>query len=174
MTSLEEKLQRLRDRLGTVGAATGPLLVVYPPESELDFSSGYGEVLKERRARRQPMEELDLRPFVFDLLDSRRLLDKTFALDVEGGSRLHGDLANMIHKELVRRLIGLGDNDPAAVIFLRDTSALFPWVSYSGIIEEVESVINNTIVIPFPGTERGPELHFMGAKDGYNYRAARI
>ena len=152
----------------------GALLVVYPPESELDFSGGYSEVVKERRARRQPIEELDLRSFVFDLLDSHQLLDQTFALDVEGGPHLHRNLASMIHNELVRRLIEMGENDPAAVIFLRDTSALFPWVSYSGIIEEVEAVIKNTIVIPFPGTERGPELHFMGAKDGYNYRAARI
>ncbi len=174
MTSLEEKLQRLRDRLDSEGAESGPLLVVYPPKSELDFSSGYSEVVKERRARRRPMEELDLRPFVFELLNSRRLLDQTFVLDVEGGPHLHRNLASMIHGELVRRLIKLGEKDPAVVIFLRDTSALFPWVSYSGIIEEVEAVIKNTIVIPFPGTERGPELHFMGAKDGYNYRAARI
>jgi len=47
-------------------------------------------------------------------------------------------------------------------------------VSYSAVLEEIENDVANPVVLPFPGSEEGPMLHFLGEKDGYNYRATRI
>lgn len=174
MTELKEKLQRLREKIALDGSSTGPLLIVYPPEHEVDFAAGYEEVIKEQEAAQREVSVVPLRLLLFEVLEKRNLLQRTFEVDAKGSKDLHPNLANIVHKEVVARILQAACEDPDAVVFLTGTGALFPWISYSSVIEEVEAVVANTIVTPFPGTENGPELHFMGAKDGYNYRATRI
>lgn len=171
---VEDKLQALRSRLLSDQRKGGVLLVVYPPESELDFRSGYQEVLKEVEAKEMETRVLDFRTFVFEVLERKNLLEKAFELDAKRSRDASRNLANMIQREVLTGIQVASQQVPEAILFCMHTGALFPWVSFSAILEETENKIFNTLVIPFPGIENGPALHFFGVKDGYNYRASRI
>jgi hypothetical protein len=174
MSVVAEKLEALRARLLHGERKSGALLVVYPPEDELPFRTGYAEIRKELQANGVPTEIIDLRTLVFEALEKKKLLEKAFRLDAAGREDIHRNLAGLVERELIARIRDAAERAPEAVLCCVSTASLYPWVSYSSVLEELENEVENTLVVPFPGTEEGPALHFLGAKDGYNYRAARI
>lgn len=172
--STESKLDELRSRLLLPLRPQGALLVVYPPEDELKFAGDYSDIINEVQARGIPVCSIDLRTLLFDVLEERGLLEQAFVLDADNSRDLRQNLAGIVQREALSRVRSAAMQHPDAVLFCTHTASLYPWVSYSDLLGEVESVFLNTLVIPFPGSENGPELHFLGAKDGYNYRAARV
>lgn len=171
---VEDKLRTLRSRLLSEERKGGALLVVYPPEGELTFRNGYQEVLKEVEARGIETRILDFRTLVFEVLEGKNLLEKAFELDAMKSRDASRNLTAMVQKEVLDRINDASQQAPEAILFCMHAGALFPWVSFSAILEETENEISNTLVIPFPGIEKGPALHFFGVKDGYNYRALRV
>ena len=174
MPTVDEKLQALRTALFLPQRKGGALLLVYPPADEREFRRKYDEVIQEVAVRNISTEIVDFRLLVFDALDARGLRDKVFALDAKGSRDAANSLASLTQKEAEAQVLAASERLPEAIILCKNTAALFPWMSYSALLETVENVVKNTLVIPFPGTESGPALHFLGVKDGYNYRAARI
>jgi len=174
MTVTSQKLEELRARLLMPMRKGGALLVVYPPEEELEFKSGYQEILQELQANGIMAQVLDFRKLVFEALDAKKLLQKAFQLDAAGSRDIHQNLAGIVQREAFVRVRSAADQLPDSVLCVTHTASLYPWISYSALLDEVEHLVPNTLVIPFPGTENGPALHFLGVKDGYNYRAARI
>lgn len=174
MTSIEEKLQALRARLLAPGRKGGALLVIYRPEDELAFRSRYREVIMEVQARGLAAVVLDLRTLAFEVLEERGLLQKAFQLDASNSLEMHRNLAGMVQREALARVRAAAAANPEAILFCQRTASLYPWISYSSLLEESENTVLNTLVLPFPGREDGPALHFMGVKDGYNYRAGRV
>jgi hypothetical protein len=152
----------------------GALLVVYPPEEELVFRAGYEEIIQELRAKGRALSVVDFRPLLFEVLEAKGLLQKAFELDAAGSREAQRNLAGMVQREALRRVQTAAEQTPNSLLCCAHTAALHPWMSYSAFLEETENTVSNTLVIPFPGTENGPVLHFLGVKDGYNYRAARI
>lgn len=178
MSIVTDKLHALRQRLLTPNHKGGAVLVVYPPELELDFRTGYAEVMSEVQAGGLPLHCLDFRTIVFDTLHKRGLLEKTFRQDVSDKpnerASLRQSLASLLQREVLGQLQAAATAHPNAILFCANTAALYPWVSYSALLESIENAITNPLVLPFPGREDGPALHFLGTKDGYNYRATRI
>lgn len=174
MSAVSKKLELLREHLHSPVSKGGALLVVYPAEEELFFISGLDDILKELRAKSIPVRTIDLRTLVFEALEERNLLQKAFQLDAANSRDLRQNLAGIVQKEAVSRVMAASQESPEAILCLLHTASLFPWISYSSLLEEVETKISNLLIVPFPGAESGPELHFMGVRDGYNYRAARI
>ena len=174
MTTAAKKLDLLRGQLLAQDRPRGALLVIYPPDEELAFRPGYEEVIQELQAHGVPYAVLDLRTLVYEVLEARNLLERAFALDAQGDRDARQNLAGMVQRALAARVLSAANDSPEAVLLCRHTASLFPWVSYSSLLEAIEGKIDNTLVIPFPGTESGPVLHFLGLKDGYNYRAARV
>jgi len=174
MSQVGQKIRTLRERLMTPERKGGALLVVYPPEEERDWQVAYTQVLQELAAHHVDTIVVDLRTLLFELLHSKGLLERAFRLDAGNSRDAQRNLADMVHREAVRRLREAATQNPGAILCCRHTAALYPWISYSRVLEETESAIPNTLVIPFPGTAQGPALHFLDQKDGYNYRAARI
>jgi hypothetical protein len=174
MSQVEQKIRSLRDRLMTSDLKGGALLVVYPPEEERDWQAAYAQLLQELGVHRVDTIILDFRTLVFELLSARGLLDRAFQLDAEGSRDAQRNLAGMVHREVVRRLRDAAAQNPRAVLCCQYTAALYPWISYSSVLEKIEGTVANAVVIPFPGSAQGPALHFLNQKDGYNYRAARI
>lgn len=174
MPTVDDKLQALRTALFSPQRKGGALLVVYPPGDEREFTRKYDEVIRELAVRKIETEVVDFRLLVFEALEARGLLEKAFRLDAEGDRGAAQTLARITQKEAEARTLETAERSPQAVVLCRNTAALFPWMSYSALLETVENIVKNTLVIPFPGTETGPALHFLGVKDGYNYRAARI
>jgi hypothetical protein len=173
--TVNEKIDQLRQHIRVRGASGGAVLVVYPPEEELDFRQQYEVLIREWRAADMECVSLDLAPLPLKVLEAHRKLEKLFKLDADprkGG--LQQDIASLVEPALIELVLGTAREHPSALLCLQRTAALYPWASVSHLLERCENAVMNTIVVPFPGDERGPELHFLGAKDGYNYRAARI
>ena len=174
MASLTSKLGALRQLLLAPSRPEGAIIVVYPPEQELGFRAGYQDLIEELKAAQCPVCVIDLRTTVFDLLAERGLLERAFSLDAAGSRDMHANLSSMVLSEAVALLRKAAQASPDHLLLIRQPAALYPWISYSSLLSEIEGEIRNTIVLPFPGTENGPELRFLDNKDGYNYRAARI
>lgn len=174
MNVTRQKLDALKSWLIDQRREGGALLVVYPPEDELMFRSGYEEIIQELQAKGRVLCVVDFRLLVFDVLEGKGLLQKAFELDAAGSREVQRNLAGMVQREALRRVHTAAEQEPNSMLCCAHTAALHPWISYSAFLEETENTVSNTLVIPFPGTENGPVLHFLGVKDGYNYRAARI
>jgi hypothetical protein len=174
MNITRQKLEALKSRLVGQRREGGALLVVYPSEEELMFRAGYEEIIKELRAKGRALYVVDFRPLLFEVLEAKGLLQKAFELDATGSRDVHRNLAGMVQREALRRVHTAAVQTPNSILCCAHTAALHPWMSFSAFLEETENTVSNTLVIPFPGTENGPVLHFLGVKDGYNYRAARI
>jgi hypothetical protein len=174
MSGSIEKLKLLRGYLLADEYPSGAYLLVYPPEEELAFRAGYQETIQEIQARNIPHCIIDLRTLVFDVLESRNLLEKAFTMDAGGSQDIHRSLAHIVQNELLKKIQTAATEYPDAILFCQSTAALFPWVSYAELLGAVENKLDQFLVIPFPGKENGPVLHFLGVKDGYNYRAGRI
>jgi hypothetical protein len=174
MNITRQKLEALKSWLVGQRHKGGALLVVYPPEEELTFRAGYEEIIQELQAKGRTLYVVDFRPLLFEVLEAKGLLQKAFELDAACARDVHRNLAGMVQLEALRRVQTAAEQTPNSILCCAHTAALHPWMSYSAFLEETENTVSNTLVIPFPGTENGPVLHFLGVKDGYNYRAARI
>lgn len=174
MAEVPGKIAALRARLAEGTRKGGALLVVYPPEEELEFRARYREVIRELHASGVETRVLDFRVLVFEVLQQRGLLEKAFRLDATESRDFRQSLAGMVQREAAERLLAAAQESPQAVLLCAHPGALYPWISFSELLERVEHGVPNTLVLPFPGHETGAALHFMGVKDGYNYRAARL
>lgn len=174
MSVSAEKLKLLRGYLLAHEQPSGAHLVIYPPEEELAFRAGYQEIIQEISAHGISHHVIDLRTLVFEVLEERQLLNKAFAGDAEGSADIYRNMAHMVQKEILKRIRTAAAQHPGAILFCQFPAALFPWVSYAELLEAIENKMDQFLVLPFPGRENGPVLHFLGAKDGYNYRAGRI
>ena len=175
MTStIPEKIAALRARLLRPDPPGGAVLVIYPHGEELAFRAEYDLLLHELAAKHLPIEVLDFRTLVFEALEAKGLLGKTFQMDATGSRELRPSLAGMVQRETQQRVLAVAGAHPDAILCCKHTAALFPWISFSALLEQLENRLTAPLVIPFPGTETGATLHFLNAKDGYNYRAARI
>jgi sulfite reductase alpha subunit-like flavoprotein len=174
MNITRQKLEALKNWLVGQRREGGASLVVYPPEDELTFRAGYEEIIRELQAKERALHIVDFRPLLFDVLEAKGLLQKAFELDAAGSRDVRRNLAGMVQREALRRVHTAAEQMPNSILCCAHTAALHPWMSFSAFLEETENTVPNTLVIPFPGTENGPVLHFLGVKDGYNYRAARI
>jgi hypothetical protein len=174
MSISREKLDALRVRLVEDQHSHGAILVVYPPEEELDFRDGYLDLIRELRAHSVDLLEIDLRTLPFEVLASKGLIEKALKLDAQGARDARQNLAGMVQRGCSHRIREAAASAPGAVLCCLHTASLYPWMSFSALLEEIENLVPNTLVIPFPGSEDGPALHFLGAADGYNYRASRV
>ena len=174
MSVFAKKLELLRSYLFAKDVPSGAALVIYPPEEELAFRAGYEEVLQELGARGIPIVVLDFRTLVFEALEERNLLERAFKLDAKGDANARKSLATIVQREVLGRIQRTAQESPGAVLLCKNTAALFPWISFSSILKTIEGRIDNPLIIPFPGIESGPSLHFMGVQNGYDYRAMRI
>ena len=174
MSVSAEKLKLLRGYLLAPEHPSGAYLLIYPPEEELAFRAGYQDIIQEMQAHNIVHRIIDLRTMVFDALQSRKLLDKAFARDAEGSQDIHRSLAHIVQNELLKRIQTSAAESPDAILLCQFPAALFPWVSFAELLDAVENKLDQFLMLPFPGKENGPVLHFLGVKDGYNYRAGRI
>jgi len=173
-STIPEKIAALRARLLDPNRPAGAVLVVYSPEEELAFRAEYDLLLHELAARHLPVAVLDFRTLVFEILEARGLLGKTFQMDAAVSRELRPSLAGMVQREAEQRVLVAAAAHSDTPLCCRHSAALFPWVSFSALLEQLENRLAAPLIIPFPGTENGATLHFLNAKDGYNYRAARI
>jgi hypothetical protein len=149
------------------------ILLVYPPERELDFR----EYLLDRffpllQARQIPCHSLDLTGFLFGDLPEETIQDLQED-EFDDYQWLKQGLAKRVELALQQRIAALAGAAPGCTIVVYATVALYPLVRFGEILRGLRDVPCRT-VLAFPGEERGGKLHFMNQVDGGNYLAVKL
>ncbi len=176
--AFKERFDDVLDKtLAVASGATAPdrvLLMTYEPELEPDFRLALGECLRALSVRGIANAVVDLRLLPYEVLDDKGLLNKAFELQARQPDRFQQDLARRLEPVVVSRIVQQASALGPGLIVLGHSAALFPWVSYSSVMKLLPSGLPSLILVPFPGTEEGASLHFMGRRNGFDYMARRV
>ena len=149
------------------------VLLIYPPERELDFRERLTDTVIPSVAANGPtFRVLDLGSFISEELDQTEL-EALQEAEFEDYRWMKQGLSRRLEDGLCRRLTELSAETAGGVVFLLATASLFPLVRFGELLRRLRD-LDCRIVVPFPGEERGGKLHFMGRPDGGNYLAIRL
>lgn len=180
MSSLLSKFEKLLDLLMTPldeppTPAERGVLLIYPPDQEVEFRQRLDHFLVTLTAHGIPHEVVDAETLPFECLDAEGVLDDAFRLEAEDPTGLRQYLAGQLPGLLQKRVNAAATLLPVgSVVFLKCSPALFPWVKYADFLAQLPTGFPCRVVVPFPGHERGAYLHFLDHRDGFNYLARRI
>ncbi len=171
-TDLLERLEKpLRPDRGV--RTDGAILLIYPPERELDFREQLVDAFLPRlEAAQIPFTHLDLTGFLFHDLDPddvEQLQEDEF----DDYRWMRQGLSQRVEAALVRRFQALTSAKPGATLLVSATVALHPLVRYGEVLRGLRD-LEGRIALAFPGAERGGKLHFMNQPDGGNYLAVKL
>ena len=171
-TDLLERLEKpLRPDRGV--RTDGSILLIYPPERELDFREQLVDAFLPRlEAAQIPFTHLDLTGFLFHDLDPddvEQLQEDEF----DDYRWMRQGLSQRVEAALVRRFEALTSAKPGATLLVSATVALHPLVRYGEVLRGLRD-LEGRIALAFPGAERGGKLHFMNQPDGGNYLAVKL
>jgi hypothetical protein len=149
------------------------VLLVYPPDQELDFREQLLDTFVPALAAQGiPHQLLDLTGFMFEGLSDE---------DVEGLQEDEVDdyrwllqaLSKRVETNLTARLTEIAEHNPGGNIIVYATVAVYPLVRFGEVLKGLRD-LNCRILLAFPGEERGGKLHFMNQPDGGNYLAVKV
>ena len=171
-TDLLERLEKpLRPDRGV--RTDDSILLIYPPERELDFREQLVDAFLPRlEAAQIPFTHLDLTGFLFHDLDPddvEQLQEDEF----DDYRWMRQGLSQHVEAALVRRFQALTSAKPGATLLVSATVALHPLVRYGEVLRGLRD-LEGRIALAFPGAERGGKLHFMNQPDGGNYLAVKL
>ncbi len=180
ISSLTDKFDKLRELLAVpldqppVPAERG-ILLIYPPDQELDFRQHLTNFVQMLVAQSIPHALLSVEALPFQCLDDVALLGDAFRLEAEDPKGLRQYLAEELPNRLRDEVEKTAKQLPVGgTIIIASAPALFPWVKYADFLLALPSGFSCRILIPFPGHEQGAYLHFLNHRDGFNYLARRI
>lgn len=150
------------------------LLMLYDPEDEAAYRCAEEAFLAELGARGVPHALVDLRTLPFEVLGRKGLLDQAPKLDSTRPGPFRRDLAARLERELIALVAEAARALGSGLLVLRNTAALFPWVSFSNVLGHLPTDLGTWILLPFPGTGTASTLQFMGRRDGFDYMARRV
>ena len=149
------------------------ILLVYPPDRELDFREYLLDTfVPELDARGIPYRLLDLTGFLFAGLSEEQveaLQDEEF----DDYRWMQMGLSKRAEASLQLRLTDEAAKVPRGNVFVYATVALYPMVRYGEVLRGLRD-LGARIILAFPGEERGGRLHFMNQADGANYLAVKL
>jgi len=149
------------------------ILVVYPPEKELDFREYLlDSFIPQLDANGHEFRLLDLSGFLFTDLDEETIEDLCED-EFDDYRWLKQGLASRVERSLIERVAQLAEEVPGGTVIVFATVALYPLVRFGEILRDMRD-ISCRIVLAFPGEERGGKLHFMNQSDGGNYLAVKL
>lgn len=149
------------------------ILLVYPPERELEFRDELLEKL---------VPALEQEPCNFALIDASTLLFRGFT--TEEISALEEDefddyawmlkgMSQRVEAALSQEIARVAAGMPGGSVIVYGTMALYPAVRFGDVLPGLRS-LPARIAIGFPGEECGGKLHFMAHADGGNYLAVKL
>ncbi len=149
------------------------ILLVYPPERELDFREQLLDTfLPQLDAQEHPYRLLDLSGFLFSDLDQETVED--LCEDEFTDYRwVKQGLASRVEQSLPSRIAELAAETPGGTIIVFATVALHPVIRFGELLRDMRD-LGCRIVLAFPGEDRGGKLHFMNQPDGGNYLAVKL
>ena len=149
------------------------ILLVYPPDRELDFREYLLDIfVPELDARSIQYRLLDLTCFLFTDL-SKEQIQILQEEEFDDYRWMHQGLSKRTEASLQLRLTDEAAKVPGGNVFMYATVALYPVVRYGEVLRGLRN-LDARIILAFPGEERGGKLHFMNQADGANYLAVRL
>ena len=149
------------------------ILLVYPPERELDFREYLLDTfLPQIDAQGHSYRLLDLSGFLFTDFDQETVEDLCEDEFDDYRWMMQG-LASRVEQSLATRVAELATGVPGGTIIVYATVALYPLIRFGEILRDMRD-LGCRIVLAFPGEERGGTLHFMNQADGGNYLAVKL
>ena len=149
------------------------VLLVYPPERELDFREYLLDVfVPQLDTRGIPYRLLDLTGFLLAGLPEEQiqsLQDDEF----DDYHWMQQGLSKRAEAALHTRLTDEAAKVPGGNVLVYATVALYPAVRYGEVLRDIRD-LDAPIVLAFPGEQRGGKLHFMNQADGANYLAVKL
>lgn len=149
------------------------ILLIYPPEKELDFREYLTDTfVPQLKALGVPFRLLDLTGFLFEGLSEetlRHLQEDEF----DDYRWMKQGLSMGVETALRKRISQFAEESPGCAVIVYATVALHPLVRYGEVLRELRHLPCRT-ALAFPGEERGGRLHFMNQPDGGNYLAVKL
>lgn len=168
---LELMTKPLRDNGGI--KTDNSILLVYPPEEELDFRDYLLDTFVPLiSAKGLPFSLLDVTGFLFETTDEQTLEDLEQD-EFDDYTWLKQGLSKRVESALPRKLAAIAADSSGGTIIVYGTVALYPLLRFGEVLRGLRD-IPARIVIAFPGEERGGKLHFMNQPDGGNYLAVKL
>jgi len=149
------------------------ILLIYPPENELDFREYLIDTfVPQLKALGVPFRLLDLTGFLFEGLSEETLLHLQED-EFDDYRWMKQGLSTSVETALRKRISQLAQESPGCAVIVYATVALYPLVRYGEVLRELRDMPCRT-ALAFPGEERGGKLHFMNQPDGGNYLAVKL
>jgi hypothetical protein len=149
------------------------ILLVYPPERELDFREQLVDSLfPALEAQGTQYRPLDLTGFIFHGL-SEDAVESLQEEEFDDYRWMLQGLSQRVEASLLSRLEEIAEQHPGGSVIAYSTVALYPLVRFGEVLRGMRD-LRARIGVAFPGEERGGKLHFMNQPDGGNYLAVKL
>lgn len=187
--SLEERLNQVLPRITSrdfldskgLGNEIGFWIFDYPPEREMevrDFLSGTVLPALPRQVPPVRAATVNLLQMVTDILEERKLLDKTFAMQATKGNDSTLAALRSVLKEdkLAQKIAAQFDVASLDLLILTGVGAVYPMLRTHTLLSALHPIMGDTpLLMFFPGRYDGHSLRLFNtlAEDHY-YRAFRL
>ena len=187
--TLEERLNQILPRITSrdfldskgLGNEIGFWIFDYPPERELDVRDFYKGTVLPALSKRDPafnVASIDLLQLVTQLLEDRRLLEKTLEMQKNKGddSTLAALRSVLKEDKLAQKIASLCQIDTLDLLILTGVGAAYPMLHTHTLLSALHPIMGNTpLLMFFPGRYDGHSLRLFNtlAEDHY-YRAFRL
>ena len=187
--TLEERLNQILPRITSrdfldskgLGNEIGFWIFDYPPERELDVRDFYKGTVLPALSKRNPainVASIDLLQLVTQLLEDRKLLEKTLEMQKNKGddSTLAALRSVLKEDKLAQKIATLCQIDTLDLLILTGVGAAYPMLRTHTLLSALHPIMGNTpLLMFFPGRYDGHSLRLFNtlAEDHY-YRAFRL
>lgn len=187
--SLEERLNQILPRITSrdfldskgLGNEIGFWVFDYPPELELDVRNFVAGTVLPALAKQSPPVQVDtvnLLQLVTDLLEERKLLDKTLEMQkTKGDDSTLAALRSVLKEDkLAQKIAKEHDIANLDVLILTGVGAVYPMLRTHTLLSALHPIMGTTpLLMFFPGRYDGHSLRLFNtlAEDHY-YRAFRL
>ena len=187
--SFDERLNQILPRVTSrdfldskgLGNEIGFWVFDYPAERELDMRSFLSGTVLPSLARQAPAlraDTIDLLQLVTDLLEERKLLDKTMDMQLNKGddSTLLALRSVLKEDKIAQKIAAQHDIANLDLLILTGVGAVYPMLRTHTLLSALHPIMGNTpLLLFFPGRYDGHSLRLFNtlAEDHY-YRAFRL
>lgn len=187
--TLEERLNQILPRITSrdfldskgLGNEIGFWIFDYPPERELDVRDFYKGTVLPALSKKNPafnVASIDLLQLVTQLLEDRKLLEKTLEMQKNKGDESTLAALRPVLKEdkLAQKIATLCQIDTLDLLILTGVGAAYPMLRTHTLLSALHPIMGNTpLLMFFPGRYDGHSLRLFNtlAEDHY-YRAFRL
>jgi len=187
--SLEERLNQILPRITSrdfldskgLGNEIGFWVFDYPPERELDVRNFVAGTVLPALAKQSPpiqVATVNLLQLVTDLLEERKLLDKTLEMQkTKGDDSTLAALRSVLKEDkLAQKIAKEHDIAQLDVLILTGVGAVYPMLRTHTLLSALHPIMGTTpLLMFFPGRYDGHSLRLFNtlAEDHY-YRAFRL